>query len=203
MKTFMMTALAAAMASSVAVAEVSVPNTFTQGENAVAEEVNGNFSALVAAINDNAEAISQLQSDLSTLSVAGKTYQVYQYGTEIARDSVNGEQTGISTEQFSFTLLEGGGVSVNGTETSGEVNFDTEQQEFVLDVMSESFSSSEGLMWSVNGNVLTIEDSLDPEGGAQFIIAPGARTLVDMGTFTNNSSYFEAELLLGVQVLPQ
>ena len=81
MKTFMMTALAAAMASSVAVAEVSVPNTFFSGEEARAAEVNQNFSALVQAINSNSDRISEIENKINeTISVAdvlaGSTFKM-------------------------------------------------------------------------------------------------------------------------------
>lgn len=176
-------------------------NTFTGGDAAVASEVNQNFGALIAAINENAQAISQLQSDLTTLSVSGKTYQILQYGTEIARDSMNGEQTGIKTEEFTFTLNGDGSVDVAGSDHMGEVNYDSNINEFVLEVMGESWSSSQGLSWSTSGNLLTITDSVDPEGGAEFLIAPGARTLIFMDTFTDSSSYFEGELYIGIQKL--
>lgn len=215
MKKITMTALAAAMASSVAVAEVSVPNTFVQGENAVAAEVNANFEALVEAINNNAEAIAELKSDSSTLSVAGKTYQVFQYGVEIKLDNV-GKNTAIMTEKFVVTFNEDMSVDVDGDELSGQFRLagvnppDDPGYEYV-DVERDSYSNADeidsDLGWSRNGNVVTINSS-DEEVGTKFLIAPGARTLIDLGVFTDGSNvtegeYFEAELLLGVQVTPE
>ena len=79
MEKIMMTALAAAMASSVAVAEVTVPNTFVQGTNAVAEDVNANFQALAAAIDESNSRIAALEEQLEaakSLDVSGSNYAV-------------------------------------------------------------------------------------------------------------------------------
>ena len=46
---------------------VTTPNTFTSGSPAVAAEVNDNFSAFEAAVNDNDTRVSTLETDIETV----------------------------------------------------------------------------------------------------------------------------------------
>ena len=50
-----------------AAAEVTLPHTFTAGQKALAGEVNANFAALEAGIDDNARVIAELQAQLQAL----------------------------------------------------------------------------------------------------------------------------------------
>lgn len=60
--------LMASSASALALAgEVDVPNQFAAGTAAVAAEVNENFAALEAAVDDNAQAIDSNAQDITAL----------------------------------------------------------------------------------------------------------------------------------------
>lgn len=65
-------AVAVFLSSSIAFSEaITVPNTFTAGTNAVASEVNGNFQAVEAGVDDNAGDIDALESAIVAPSTPG------------------------------------------------------------------------------------------------------------------------------------
>jgi hypothetical protein len=66
LKRFVM-ATALLTATTVALGQVTVPNTFTSGTPAKAADVNGNFNAVVTGINSNATAISALQTQVKSI----------------------------------------------------------------------------------------------------------------------------------------
>ncbi len=51
---------------------VSIPNTFTAGTKAVAAEVNGDFTAVKTAVNDNNTRIAKLEATIATLQASLK-----------------------------------------------------------------------------------------------------------------------------------
>lgn len=53
-----------------AAAEVTVPHVFAAGQKALASEVNANFSALEAGVDENARAIAELQAQVQALQSA-------------------------------------------------------------------------------------------------------------------------------------
>ena len=59
--------LAIAVASIVSASPVNVPNTFTPGTPAVAAEVNANFAAVEAAVNDNDSRITSNTNELAAI----------------------------------------------------------------------------------------------------------------------------------------
>lgn len=61
---------ASAVSHSGATAEVTIPHAFTAGQKALASEVNANFSALEAAVDDNARVIAELQAQIQALQAA-------------------------------------------------------------------------------------------------------------------------------------
>jgi len=63
-------AAASAVSHSGATAEVTLPHAFTAGQKALASEVNANFSALEAGIDDNARVIADLQAQVQALQAA-------------------------------------------------------------------------------------------------------------------------------------
>ena len=65
--------LCMASLSSVFAGEVTIPNTFTAGTPAVASEVNGNFSAVKTAVDDNDGRIAALEAALATLQATVAT----------------------------------------------------------------------------------------------------------------------------------
>jgi len=61
---------ASAVSHSGATAEVTLPHSFTAGQKALASEVNANFSALEAGVDDNARVIAELQAQVQALQAA-------------------------------------------------------------------------------------------------------------------------------------
>lgn len=54
------------LSASVLAGTVTIPNTFSSGDAAVAQEVNDNFSAVKAAVDDNDSSISTNTSNIGT-----------------------------------------------------------------------------------------------------------------------------------------
>ena len=65
--------LCMASLSTVYAGEVTIPNTFTAGTPAVASEVNGNFTAVKTAVDDNDGRIAALEAALATLQTTVAT----------------------------------------------------------------------------------------------------------------------------------
>jgi hypothetical protein len=184
MKTFMMTALAAAMASSVAVAEVSVPNTFTQGENAVAAEVNANFGALVTAIEESNSRIAALEEKLEeavSVDVKGSSYLVQSSSVSLTRfegdpDGVvdhMGSGLELVVEKFTLTFNEDQTVELAlDFEYKAERN---DQENLKIEETTEE--EGEQLFWSQEGNSIQLSDSLGGEPVVEFVVAEGANII--------------------------
>jgi hypothetical protein len=184
MKKFMMTALATAMMSSVAMAadELSVPNTFVQGEDAVASEVNANFSALVQAINESNERIDALEEQLekaNSVDVAGRAYNVQTSAVALQKYDADpnnqSEDSGFwnidfTADKFVFTFEDDASKTATieyESEIKGDLWEDgTMRLEEDLDAGNETFT------WGQEGNKVLIS-----EGGnvvAEFLVSPGA-----------------------------
>jgi hypothetical protein len=184
MKTFMMTALAAAMASSVAVAEVSVPNTFTQGENAVAAEVNANFGALVTAIEESNSRIAALEEKLEeavSVDVKGSSYLVQSSSVSLTRfegdpdGEVDPMGSGLElvVEKFTLTFNEDQTVELAlDFEYKAERN---DQENLKIEETTEE--EGEQLFWSQEGNSIQLSDSLGGEPVVEFVVAEGANII--------------------------
>ena len=225
MKTFMMTALAAAMASSVAVAEVSVPNTFTQGENAVAAEVNANFGALVAAIEESNSRIAALEEKLekaSSVDVAGLTYAVQSSSVELQKYDADPNNTSedpgfwnidLYVEKFSLTFND----DVNKTvDLDSEIEFKGdlwEDSTMRFDV--DTTAGSEQLFWTQDGNKLALSETLGGDVVVEFIVTEGAGVIYATdaefeendpgdptcgdGTQTCYGDFFDSGTLMGIR----
>ncbi|WP_414430642.1 hypothetical protein ACMG4M_01970 [Alcanivorax sp. IL3] len=229
MKTFMMTALAAAMASSVAVAEVSVPNTFTQGENAVAEEVNANFGALVASIEESNSRIAVLEEQLESsksLDVAGSGYVLQRSSASLVTKDAEQNGTGdfagwaveLVNERFFLTFNEDADNTVS-------LVFDIEQEGRLenyinglsLETEEDDQSETETLYWTQEGNSLHLSESLGGDPVIEFIVAEGGSIIYSSFTEVRNEKqefddscgelhneicykeYFDSGSLLGIR----
>jgi hypothetical protein len=60
-------AAASTLSHNAAAGEVTIPHTFTAGQKAVASEVNANFAALEAGVDDNARTIAELKAQIQAL----------------------------------------------------------------------------------------------------------------------------------------
>lgn len=177
MKKLLLTGLTAAMLSSGAFAsEVTAgtdTTTFSASTPAVAAEVNANFAALIAAINDNNDRIAALESgglpDLTTV-ISGSTYKVFYMGGILSdyADSLS-PYTEARVERFGgntlLTFHEDGTLSELINESGREVNLEklSNCDEFgngcehnIEDFDDVNAASGPGGMWSVSGQVLTV-----------------------------------------------
>jgi hypothetical protein len=87
MKTTQALLLAAVAAPGwLAAATVTLPHTFSNGTVADADQVNANFSAVKAAVDDNANAINALSGTFSTTTVCSADFYTGNNGTNFYRD---------------------------------------------------------------------------------------------------------------------
>ena len=191
MEKIMMTALAAAMASSVAVAEVTVPNTFVQGTNAVAEDVNANFQALAAAIDESNSRIAALEEQLEaakSLDVSGSNYAVQSSSASVRIRDANPSGTDdfsswgvdLFSEKFSLTFNA-------DTDKTVTLEFEIEQEGdldngFRLSIEEDSEPVTETLYWNQEGNRLQIAESLGGEPVVEFVVVEGASVIYSADT---------------------
>lgn len=227
MKKFMITALSAAMVSSVAVADVSVPNIFASGENAVAAEVNGNFGALVAAIEESNARIDALEEQLekaTSLDVTGSNYMVQTFRVQLQRldmdggnptdvPATRGAEIDLSNEYFSLTFNENETVTLD---FESEFMGDLDILDGGLEIEEDLEAGTETLNWSQEGNVLQLFDPDEGDMVVEFVVAEGASIIyavdhneeknTDTG-FTCNTEQtipcyedlFETDTLLGIR----
>jgi hypothetical protein len=100
---------ASAVSHSGSTAEVTLPHTFTAGQKALASEVNANFSALEAGVDDNARVIAELQAQIQALQTASG-------GSGGLSVVVAGERVGAfvtdgpADPNFSIHSMDGGGL---------------------------------------------------------------------------------------------
>ncbi|MDF1780021.1 MAG: hypothetical protein P1U67_01875 [Alcanivoracaceae bacterium] len=140
MKKLLLTGLTAAMLSSGAFAsEVTAgtdTTTFSASTPAVAAEVNANFAALIAAINDNSQRIDALEGVVGDGSVAG-TYTFIELAVEIAADSGTAVNEGYSEIT---TFSSSGSFTLDANETfTGTIN---ENRSSLVDAVNGDCGSS-------------------------------------------------------------
>jgi hypothetical protein len=100
--------VALATLGNTAMAQVTVPNTFTSGTPAKASEVNANFQALATAINSLSDRVAKVEGTITAADVIG-TYQFE--NLQIGIDAPSGE-TEVIAYHGPFTF------NANGTFTS-------------------------------------------------------------------------------------
>ncbi len=217
MKKVILTGLTAAMLSSGAFAsEVTAGSDttlFSSGSPAVAADVNANFAALIAAINDNSARIDALISS----SVTGKSYLYREmtlfmtgqrYGSSTTfptgATSVPGgyARTNMISAEITLVFNSNGTVDISGTEAEVElwVNMDSN-----VGLQPDSFSASG--TWTQLNNVVTV----DLGGGDvfDFQVSAGGEVITVMDQVSLRDSIFshtdengsvytqEYEMLLG------
>ena len=79
--------------------------TFEAGTPAVADEMNANFAALISAINDNAQRMAALETQLAILDpftsppIGNSSYTLVSFEAQILASNCNWEQVNIGTEE--------------------------------------------------------------------------------------------------------
>lgn len=102
---------ASVVSHSGATAEVTLPHAFTAGQKALASEVNANFSALEAGVDDNARVIAELQAQIRALEAASGG--AGGLSVIIAGEKVGAFVTdGPADPNFSINSMDGGGLLV-------------------------------------------------------------------------------------------
>lgn len=167
MKTLVLLLTSFFCALTVHAGEVNQANvaTFNAGETASAEDVNGNFAALIAAINDNASRIAALEADGGTgggvsNSVAGHTYFIF-FLSQIHRGNV-GEGIERNYQSIGHTLAKGTLTfgSDGGASLSLESNNETE-----LGLSTGALDTPDGSLIILEGNLQAMPTENPPVSG--------------------------------------
>lgn len=225
MKKILFIGLTAAMLSPVSFAsEVTAgvdTTVFSSGSPALAADVNNNFSALIAAINDNSQRIDALGGAGGSLEskISGATYKIQFVGSILGRfsDTSSGfsdvymeHYNGLST----VTLNVDHTISENFSEAMREIGFDrTEcvdppdcmQMEFRVEDNTDSDSTVSQGSWSVSGNVLSIMWPGETEADEFFVTGNGEIIVMANGGVNvevegnDEHSDFDSSLAIGVR----
>lgn len=228
MKKAMLIGLTAAICSpAVMASEVTAgvdTTEFSPNTPALASEMNANFAALIAAINDNSQRLDALEGagpvDLSEV-VAGSSYLVVFTGnlSEIYNDGPSPYQ-GVSLEHFGGTSLitfhEDNTLEELINEGARFMNLEKEQncdefgdgcEHFTETNVSEDEANGPGGNWSVNGQTLTVLWPGDSPGDEEvFTLSENGSTLVlggygeDSFTEGNGSVTEELETFMAIGV---
>jgi hypothetical protein len=227
MKKLMMTALATAMMSSAAMAadEVSVPNAFVQGENAVAAEVNANFSALVAAVNESNGRIAALEEQLESavsVDVAGSSYAVQASSVALQKYDADQNNTPEDSGFWNIDLrVERFSLAFNDDASqTADLDFESEfkgdlWEDGTMRFDEDTTPGSEQLYWTQDGNRVVLSESLGGDVVVEFIVAEGAGVIYALdaeieendpgsptcgdGTQTCYGDQFDSGTLIGIR----
>ena len=175
MKKMILTGLTAAVLSANAMASEVTEGDVTQfsaNTPAVASEVNGNFAALIAAINDNNQRITALEEAAGEVAeladiVSGSTYQLYFSGGIIELDEGGGANLerfgGIATLTFNSDNTLDETFSEQGRFISLDANICSESGcSHYVDTWDDNETG--GGSWSVTGQTLNVTWS---DGGSE------------------------------------
>lgn len=180
---------------------------FTDGEAALAADVNDNFGTLIAAINDNASRIEALEQ--ATGDVSGRSYMIFSYETGVINVENQNESPFWFQEKISVTFNGDGtaNVSLSGVvEAQVDKQYDeqTGDELFPSIVLQtgadETFSN---VTWSQTGNEVEVF-----ENGSSlitFMVGPGGGSLMRMDYSHEVDSgigeeAFFSTLFIGVEV---
>jgi hypothetical protein len=128
---------------------VNVPNSFQAGKKAVASEVNANFNAVEAAINDNAQDIQQNASDISQ-----NAQDIQQNATDISTNATNIQANSDAISAISGRLI----VKDNNGTIAGRF-IDYRYPDAILVISSEGYifevESSSGIIGATSDEFFT------------------------------------------------
>ena len=169
--------------------------TFSSNTAAVASEVNGNFNALITAINDNNTRVAALEAQVAALQskdVSGKTYlyrdlglifAAHRYGTSTAFDSTGADavpdgyaRTGYYMGEYTVTFNADHTLTMSGQDTDVEMAVNAASE-----VSQQQTPASGTGTWTQSGNTLTIDLG---DGPVNFEVLPGAQMIAG---YTNSA----------------
>jgi hypothetical protein len=177
----------------------SVPNVFTAGTAAKAADVNANFAALVAAINNLTARVSTLEGTgaISTASIAG-SYSVVEFGNSVLFTAGTGGASNVSGSNDVAELVSAASTTALILNANGTFTVSGTEQRMALG-WNGGYTTSAGLQltsgavyfptgdngsfpnggsgtWSLSGNRLTLVPN---SGGCSAnITASGSRLFI-------------------------
>lgn len=219
MKKVMMTTAALMMAAPMALAgtvDSSKVTTFQAGTAAVAAEVNSTISALVSAINDNAERLAALETAAPDSSVAGQSYQLRSINSSIAVGGTTTTEDGrahrfanVTNGSLNATLNFGNGGTATFTVAAGndaeyEINLPDNQLR-----TDGSAGETQTVTYTQSGNTVVVKF---PEDGTTFdveflvsgdgsMLVSGNKEYDESASFNDNSTgkFAFVELIVGTR----
>jgi hypothetical protein len=184
--------------------------TFESGTTALASEVNSTLQALITAVDDNAERLAAVETELARLepvSVEGSTYCMYEIASGVGASDPSDPDPQNSDETWMGTFT-GGGIT--------ELTFDTAQVT-ITGKMEASYEAlaptnrllnasdpleSETATWTQVGNTVTVnfggQDTID------LLVTPDNNVMLFIEAELDRSSdgsgyWFETALLVGTR----
>jgi len=168
-------ALSCIVFSAAAVAQTTVPNTFTAGTAAKAAQVNANFTALATAIDALASRVAKFEGQLATSDLVG-TYAISGFQTEL----VPGDLPEVSSYRFqgTVTLANDGSGTFAGTELGHQLTllFSAASDSTVT---RRDTAETVPFTWSFAAGAVTFTVGENPLSGG---VASGGRLLVLTGS---------------------
>lgn len=169
--------------------------TFSSGTPAVASEVNGNFDALITAINDNAARIAALET--LDNSVAGSTYTIFYAGSILAAEQDTDGSSADNTDLRDYGTVEeyaGKGTltfdPAPGSSGSGEIGDTAGAELFVgdgghLDIRIDGAETPQSITfsWTQTGNLVEVQITGETLA-LNFIVSEDGSMMVGQGTET-------------------
>ncbi|MDX1802496.1 MAG: hypothetical protein R3292_00345 [Alcanivorax sp.] len=189
MKKVILAGLTAAVMSSTAMAsDVTGYTAPVSGQAATAAGVDGNFQALISAINDNNARIAALEAQVAasqSKDVTGKTYlyrdlglifAAHRYGTNTAFDATEPDavpdgyaRAGYYMGAYTVTFNADHTLTMTGQDTDVEMAVNASS-----DISQQKAPASGSGTWTQSGNTLTIDLG---DGPVNFEVTPGAQMI--------------------------
>ena len=207
-RTFKTAALAAAITTTSAFAsevDDSAVTEFTAGTPAQAAQVNANFAALIAAINDNAARIADMEAAAPDVDVEGHVYRFIEIEVGLEGEAGNSlPESPARNRAFMWSnagsiSFSGGTVSISG-DLAAEVLTERTNNGVFVETLTENDSpsgtftqSGTQISVSIDGDSFTFHASAD---GSVMV----ARTLDVVATGTESTVGADANMIIAVRV---
>ncbi|MCG8589616.1 MAG: hypothetical protein MJE66_10025 [Proteobacteria bacterium] len=147
-----------ALADEVAPGEVT---TFQANTPAIASEVNSNFQALIAAINDNAQRVAALEAAVTPVDndVTGHTYRFFNIESAVMNSEPDAgwDQSGAFASEGTITFGAGGTGTLDEAGAFAEPIIGAPGDPIVAFSDNDTFNSA--ITWSQVGETVTMTDS--------------------------------------------